>query len=208
MGFKGVMLPGIPGEEDWDSPIWDKAWHSATELDLPISFHLLFAQNKQGNSFMLSEFRGGKLNHSTGLIRQNQDIIGVFIFGGVFDRHPKLKLVSVEADAGWVPHYMKRMDHAYERHRHWLGSTTLKRKPSEYFMENVYLTFQDDETAFEVPHLLNAERLLWASDYPHSDSTWPESCETIAKQSGDLDPAIVKRIVHDNVCELYRLGVQ
>ncbi len=64
---------------------------------------------------------------------------------------PELKVVCVEADAGWVPHYMYRMDHAYKRHRYWLApGVNLERLPSEYFAENIYITFQDDWVAFKM----------------------------------------------------------
>jgi len=114
--------------------------------------------------------------------------------------------VCVEADAGWVPHYMYRMDHAFKRHRHWLTGTELHRLPSEYFAENIYVTFQDDWVAFQVADLLNDERLMWANDFPHSDSTWPWSKDVLAEQASHLDPALKQRILHDNVAELYKLA--
>ncbi len=95
------------------------------------------------------------MNSFLGIIRGCQDVIGTMIFGGVFDRVPELKVVCVEADAGWVPHWMYRADHAIERHRNWLGSGDLQRKPSEYFREHVYVTFQDDWVAFQTAHLMN-----------------------------------------------------
>ena len=64
--------------------------------------------------------RGPKINGFLSIVRGCQDVMGTFVFGGVFERHPDLKVVCVEADAGWVPHYMYRMDHAYERHRNWM----------------------------------------------------------------------------------------
>ena len=57
------------------------------------------------------------MNHAVAIIRSNQDIMGMFIFGGVFERHPRLAIVCVEADAGWAPHWMYRMDHYYKRHQ-------------------------------------------------------------------------------------------
>ena len=101
----------------------------------------------------------------------------MFIFGHVFERHAKLNLVCIEADAGWVPHYMYRMDHMYNRHRYWMKCEEMSRLPSEYFRENVYLTFQDDWTAFQFHEHMNTDRLMWANDFPHSDATWPNSQE-------------------------------
>ena len=79
--------------------------------------------------------------------------------------------MCVEADAGWVPHYMYRMDHAYKRHRNWLApGISLSKLPSEYFAEHIYVTFQDDWTAFRQADDMNWRRLMWANDFPHSDS--------------------------------------
>ena len=201
MGFKGVMMPGQPAtEEDYDSPVFDPLWKAAVEMDLPISFHVL--TSKSGGWAA----RGPVLNGFQAIIRSCQDIIGLFIFGGVFQRHPDLKMVCVEADAGWAPHYAYRMDHAYERHRFWRNAAELSKLPSEFFFENVYLTFQDDWTAFRSIDMLNPRRLMWASDFPHTDSTWPLSQELLAKQTANLSPEQTAWILRDNVRELYSLA--
>lgn len=103
---------------------------------------------------------------------------------------------------------MYRMDHAYKRHRHWLKGRELEKLPSDYFRENIYLTFQDDWTAFQFAHQINHERLMWASDFPHSDSTWPDSQKVIAEQTSHLSADVRDRILHDNVAELYGISVQ
>ena len=204
-GFKGIMIPSEPGVEDYDSPIYDKVWASAVEMDMPVCLHILIKRTKQGNAFNHGTMRGGKLNGHMMAVRMLQDVLGVFMFGGVFDRHPELKLVSVEADAGWVPHFTERAEHFYNRHRHWLQGRELKRTPKDVMHENVYLTFQDDRTALQVADLLNPDRLLWASDYPHSDSTWPDSMPVLAATSDGIDPALIRQVVHDNVKELFHL---
>jgi len=68
------------------------------------------------------------------------------------------------------------------------------------------VTFQDDWVAFQMTELCNPRRLLWASDFPHSDSTWPCSQQVIAQQTAHLPPDVRSWILHDNVAELYRLG--
>jgi uncharacterized protein len=77
--------------------------------------------------------------------------------------------------------------------------------PSEYFREHVYTTFQDDWVAFQVKDLCNVRRLLWANDFPHSDSTWPRSQELLAKHAAHLTPEELRWVLHDNVAELYGL---
>jgi predicted TIM-barrel fold metal-dependent hydrolase len=198
MGFKGVMMPGIPGLEDYDSPIYDEFYEAAVELELPLSFHILTGPSERP--------RGPKINGFITIVRACQDVMGTFVFGAVFERHPQLRLVCVEADAGWVPHYLYRIDHAYKRHRNWLPHGELSRMPSEYFRENVYVTFQDDWVAFKMTDLMNVERLMWANDFPHSDATWPWSQEMLAEHTAHLDEREKQRILHDNVAELYGLA--
>ena len=115
LGLKGVMMPGNPQVEDYDSPIYDPFWEAAIDLGMPLSFHILTSREDGiGRTAVPSS------TVFLSIIRGNQDIIGTLILSGVFERHPKLKVVCVEADAGWAPHYMYRMDHAYDRHRYWL----------------------------------------------------------------------------------------
>ena len=200
LGLRGVMMPGNPAVEDYDSARYDDFWEAAVALELPLSFHILTVRET-------SPTRGPKMNSFLSIIRGCQDIMGTLIFGGVFDRHPNLKIVCVEADAGWVPHYCYRMDHAYKRHRYWMKAPPLKKLPSEYFAEHIYTTFQDDWVAFKTKDLVNVRRLLWASDFPHSDSTWPNSQAVLDEQTKGLSEQERNWICHDNVAELYGLSV-
>ncbi len=197
LGLKGVMMPGVPGVEDYDSEVYDPVYEAAIDLGLPLSFHILTGPADRP--------RGPKLNGFLTIVRQCQDIMGTFVLSGVFERHPQLKLVCVEADAGWVPHYMYRMDHAYKRHRNWLPAGALSKLPSEYFRENIYVTFQDDWVAFKMTDMVNVERLMWANDFPHSDATWPWSQEMLTEHTANLTQYEKDRILHDNVAQLYDL---
>ena len=204
LGLRGVMMPGIPPQRDYDDPMYDEFWDAVVDLGLPPSFHILTSRTDTPFS---PHVRGPKLNSFMSIIRGNQDIIGTLIFGAVFERHPRLRVVCVEADAGWAPHYMYRSDHAYDRHRNWLTAGELSRRPSDYFRDQVYLTFQDDWVAFKSVDMMNVERLMWANDFPHSDATWPESQALLRKHGSALTEYQRARILHDNVAELYGIGV-
>lgn len=203
MGFKGVMMPGNPQVEDYDSPLYDPFWQASVDLKMPLSFHILTSK-----AAGITEGRGPQLNSFLSIIRGNQDILGMMIFSGVFERNPELKVVCVEADAGWAPHYMYRADHAYKRHRFWMKGQELPKLPSEYFKRNIYLTFQDDWIAFKMKHMVNIERLMWANDFPHSDSTWPWSQEILAEHTKGLTEEERNKICFDNVKALYDLPVE
>ncbi len=202
LGLKGVMMSGNPQVEDYDSPIYDPFWEAAIDLELPLSFHILTSRDDN-----IGRARGPRLNSFLSIIRGNQDIIGMLILSGVFERHPRLKIACVEADAGWVPHYMYRMDHAYDRHRYWLKAGTITKMPSDYFRENIYLTFQDDWVAFQMKDMCNIRRLMWANDFPHSDSTWPWSQELLKKHTANMTEQEKNWVLHDNVAELYHLSI-
>ena len=197
-GLRGVMMPGLPGEADYDEPEWDCFWAAAAEMKIPISFHILTTPPSMP--------RGGRLNQFLAIVRGIQDILSLMVFGGVFERHPNLRVVCVEADAGWAPHFMYRMDHGYKRHRHHLApGQELARLPSEYFAENLYLTFQDDWTAFKQADDMNWKRLMWANDFPHSDSTWPWSQPMLDEHTKELTPEQCEAILSTNCAELYSI---
>ncbi len=199
MGFKAVMMSGMPGTADYDDPAYDRLWATAVELGLPLCFHILTNTSYSGH-------RGPKINALLNVIRSCQDIIGMLIYSGVFDRFPALKVVCVEADAGWAPHYAYRMDHIYNRHRFWNKAPALTKLPSEYFFDNVYMTFQDDWTALHMTDQLNVERLLWANDFPHSDSTWPLSQELVNKHMAHLTRTAVPPHPARQLCRAVRHG--
>jgi uncharacterized protein len=208
-GFKGVMLPGeAPIDDfDYDDPRWDRVWKASVEMDLPISFHIL--TSGKGKSAVAVEGRGsdavrvGANQHS--ILRANQDNISLLIWGRAFERNPDLKVVCVEADAGWAPHFMYRLDHFYNRHRFWSKMGSMPKLPSEYFHDNIYLTFQDDYIAFRTVDLMNEKRLMWANDFPHSDSTWPWSRQMLKRHVATLTEEQKQLILRDNVIELYNL---
>jgi predicted TIM-barrel fold metal-dependent hydrolase len=201
-GFVGVMMTGNPPEADYHDPMYDPLWEASVAMDMPLSFHILTSKADQ-----IAAQRGPKINGFLGIMRGCQDVLGTFVFGGVFERHPNLKVVCAEADAGWVPHFIYRMDHAYDRHRYWMKCPPLEKMPSEYFLNNIYLTFQDDWTAFKHRNEMNPQRLMWANDFPHSDSTWPWSQGILEEHTKDMNQQEKDWILHDNVAECYNLPI-
>jgi predicted TIM-barrel fold metal-dependent hydrolase len=216
MGFRGVMLPGFPmTEEDYDDASFDPLWRAVVELDMPISFHILTSRSDGMPNVTSPEkakktalpWRGGLYNATHAVLKSIQDIIGMFVWGRIFERHPELKLVCVEADAGWLPHYAYRMDHFYDRHRYWMKMGNMSLRPSEQLARNVYLTFQDDITALEMVGRIDPTRLLWANDFPHTDSTWPWSQPLLKAQTLHLSEEDKALILRDNTAGLYGIDV-
>ena len=204
MGFVGMMMPGNPQHEDYDQRLYDPLWECCADLQMPICFHILTSKGSDVNT-VFQGARGNKINGFMNIIRGIQDIIGLFVLGGVFERHPNLKMVCAEGDAGWLPHYMYRMDHAFERHGYHMEARAISRMPSGYIRENVYFTFQDDWVAFKTAHEMNPRRLLWANDFPHSDATWPNSQALLTAHTQCVSDEERRWILRENVKELFQL---
>ena len=200
-GFVGMMMPGHPVHEDYDHADYDALWECATDLDLPICFHIL--TSREGSLF--AKTRGHPINSFLGIIRAVQDVVGMMVLGGVFERHPALKLVAAEGDAGWMPHYMYRMDHAARVHMEDGIIAGLSKLPSEYVRTNVFTTFQDDWTAFHSVDMMDPGQLLWANDFPHTDSTWPRSQELLAEHTAHLTETQRQSIMRDNTARVFNL---
>jgi predicted TIM-barrel fold metal-dependent hydrolase len=139
------------------------------------------------------------------IVQQVQQTLALLIFGRVFDRHAELRVVSAEHDAGWVGHYAYRLDQMWDRHHAWLGrkSAGLERLPSEYLHTNAWFTFQKDPVAVETRARVGVDRLMWASDYPHSDSTWPHSRKVIERDFAGISDDDLTAIVGGNASALY-----
>jgi len=204
MGFVGMMMPGDPTHEDYDHPDYDALWECAADLGLPICFHIL--TSRSGSLHV--ETRGNPLNSFLGIIRAIQDVVGMMVLGGVFERHPQLKLVVAESDAGWLPHYMYRMDHAARINFEGGIIKGLSKLPSEYIRSNVYATFQDDLTAYRTFDLFPYEHLLWASDFPHTDSTWPDTQKVAAELMDGLPQDAVYKIMRGNAIRMLSLDLE
>jgi predicted TIM-barrel fold metal-dependent hydrolase len=204
-GLVGMMVTGTPQHEDYDHRDYDALWECAVDLEMPICFHILTSKDYDAATALRSP-RGHSANGFMNLIRGVQDILGLFVFGGVFERHPNLHMVVAEGDAGWVPHWMYRADHAAMR---WGSSMqrTISKNPSDYVLSNTHFTFQDDKTAYESPMMVDSKCLLWASDFPHTDSTWPLSQDVLSAQTGHLSEEQRNRALHDNAVEVFNLAV-
>jgi predicted TIM-barrel fold metal-dependent hydrolase len=200
-GLRGAAV-SLDLAAETDEPYWSAAydpfWAQAAELGMPISMHALTG----ATAWTKGKFARVAFGPAT-----MQETIANLIEFGVFERFPKLRVISVENDAGWVPNFAARLDHAYERGRHYQsGESPLTMKPSEYVRRHLSLTFMYDKVAVEQRAWIGTETLLWASDYPHGNSTWPKSEEYIEWQFGDIPAEERQMMIHDNVANLYGMS--
>ena len=206
-GFRTVMMPGEPLHQDYDHPDYDAFWEACVGLNMPINFHILTSRRALADANPEEKQRGPSICTMQRFVRTNQDVIMLFVFGGVFDRHPKLKVVAVESDVSWMPHFSARMDNVYKRYRLAHKAVPLAKMPSQYLAENVYFTMQDDYPVGRMTDLLPMSQVMWANDFPHGDAVWPNSRDVLAQITATMSDGDVRLMVHDNVAKLYGLSI-
>jgi predicted TIM-barrel fold metal-dependent hydrolase len=106
------------------------------------------------------------------------EMINIMLYSGVFDRFPKLRVGLIESGVGWIPWACEYMDRTWEMQRHWT-ECAIKHPPSFYFDQNVYASFISDPVGVELRHKPGAKNIMWSSDYPHSETTFPHSHKVI-----------------------------
>jgi predicted TIM-barrel fold metal-dependent hydrolase len=124
------------------------------------------------------------------------------VFSGALERHPGLRLVLAEIGLGWLPYFLWRMDNEWRLLRDKLDYAP-SIAPSDLFHRQVTAAFEDDAFAGTAIPLIGADSCMWASDYPHTDSTFPHSHEAVAEMFGTLAEDDVRKITATNCARLY-----
>jgi predicted TIM-barrel fold metal-dependent hydrolase len=114
-------------------------------------------------------------------------------------------VVSVENDAGWAANIIERMDYVdvKARFRNLHQDHLNKEAPSTYWRRNISYTFMRDSAAIACRHLIGLDRIMWSSDFPHGDSTWPDSRQVIEDQLAGVPEDEQRAILHDNAARMY-----
>ncbi|MCH2173378.1 amidohydrolase [Myxococcota bacterium] len=206
LGMRGAMIWGAaPDDRPYDHPRYEPFWEAAADLELPLSLHIIAGRGRRSLSLDKAADGQGRMDPAVWymtVIHEIQESLATLIFGGVLERHPKLRIVSAENDVGWLAHFNYRMDHVYDKYQEsWPHATPLK--PSAYVERQVWATFQDDPVGPATYDIFGSHNFMWASDFPHSDSTFPESRAWIEKNFAEVPGDVRQRILHDNVVELY-----
>jgi len=197
IGHRGAILSVFDAEIG--DPAWDRLWAAAEQTHLPISFHI------RGGSWSGLSYRMGKWQSAafaTILPLQLDEPLVTMVFSGALERHPGLTLVLAESGLGWLPYFLGRMDLEWRALKDKLDYAP-SISPSELFRRQVMATFEEDEQAAQMIPELGAESCMWASDYPHTDSTFPHSREAVDETLGALSDEDRRKITATNCARLY-----
>jgi predicted TIM-barrel fold metal-dependent hydrolase len=197
IGHRGAILDMF--DADLTDPAWERLWAAADHTGLPISFHIVGGTSSK-LSYQLGKWQSAA--YASVLPLQLDEPLAIMIFNGALERHPGLKLVLAESGLGWLPYFLTRMDLEWRNLRDKIDYAPSS-PPSELFRNQVMATFEEEELAEHFIPLLGADSCMWASDYPHTDSTFPHSLKAIEETLGSLPEEDRCKITATNCAQLY-----
>ncbi|MBM3674317.1 MAG: amidohydrolase [Actinobacteria bacterium] len=201
LGFRSALIPttpppGIP----YNRPEYDPIWAVAAEATMPLSLHTgtgaLPSAEKGPGGAVINYAKVGLLSAET---------LCYFAASGVLERFPGLRLVFVETGAGWFAYCCERMDEAFEEHEQWVRPK-LAERPSHYAKSQCFVTLGADRAPLLAREITGIGPLLWASDYPHPEGTFPHSQEAVTRIFEGLSDADLAAVTHDNAARLYGIS--
>jgi predicted TIM-barrel fold metal-dependent hydrolase len=210
-GYRGIYLQTYPSGNPKLSREDDPFWAACEELELPINLHngigvSLRNQPEEARLAATRAMGSGRpgLSQMGGAVGQFSGITADWIYSGMFDRFPKLKVIGAEWGASWVPALLEHMDDHYWRNRTWTG-VQLELVPSEYYRRNWAMTFIREPFAVRVRHCIGLHSMMWSTDYPHHRHDVPYSRRLIEEMCLDVPEDEKWRIVAGNAVDLYKL---
>jgi predicted TIM-barrel fold metal-dependent hydrolase len=205
-GIVGINLATTRETRPLWHPSWEPLWKAISDVGLPLHIHCfrslpltLEEIDVQGQSKRAAFFTSVTGFQMASLVHPLAALIG----SGVLERYPRLQVVLGESGLGWLPYVLERMDHEFNGR---FGDLELKMKPSEYWRRQCKAVFQNDRIGIKLIDELGADSIMWGSDYPHSDGTWPESSRILAQLTAGLSPEVIRKITCDNAAQIYGIS--
>ena len=207
LGLKTIMLPMKPGETPdgdeiyYGSPAFDPVWSAIEEVGLPVCFHIGETIQPKGPAALVCEGMF-QMGGGGGMFRK---IWAELVFSGVFDRHPKLQIMFAEGGISWVPSCLQDAEMLFDSYNPLLEYVPRER-PSHYWHRHCQATFMNDAIGLSHIEVIGAERALWSSDYPHNESTFGysrDSMERVVQSIGEKD---ARRVLGGNAINLFDLA--
>jgi len=203
LGLKTFMIPVNPGksieggkEISYGDAIMDRFWDVVAEAGLPVCFHV-----GEGTDL---DHRGGQGELLMTLLAPFRKPFGQLVFGGVFDRHPNLRIVFAEGGIAWVPPALQDAEAIFDS----FGNDDIihiDHRPSHYWHNNCYATFQSDPLGLKQLDIIGADRVMWATDYPHSEGSFGYGRETVRAVVDATSAEDARAILGGTAIKLYRL---
>ncbi len=205
LGYRGGLIPCTsPADRPYHDLAYEPLWSLAEEAGFPLAMHV------GTNSYLPPEFRS-RTPHPDGVFDYAnapaavQRTLVELMCRGVAARHPRLQFVVAEFNAGWIAFWLDRIDQGLQREARFRGEAFTGERPSEVWRRQFHATLEDDRPAIATRALIGVDRMMWGSDYPHVDSTFPCSLQVLDELFADVPAHERARITRDNVIQLYGL---
>lgn len=201
LGHRGAIVSDIVGQgEPLFEDSWSGFWDAAADVGIPIHVHL-----GGGTHSLSSQLESWRMPAYVSIVpMQLDEILAGMIFSGVLEQRPNVKFVMGEAGLGWIPYVIERMDHELHKYGAACRDHRLEMLPSEIFARQVFTTYEDEGIGVELIPRIGVDNVMWASDYPHGDSTWPHSRKAIDESPlaahGD---EVVRKVTFETAARVY-----
>ncbi len=202
-GLRGCVLPRFPdsGKGHWHAVEWDPFWRTLLDVGWPGGIHVGGTGRERSLPDLdpigfISDLMMSKFAMAEACTR--------IVLSGLLEKYPELKIVSVEGQLGWLPFVTYYLDHLFAKHRY-LTMSTLKEPPSFYFKRQVFATFMEDPVGLREREYIGVENIMWSSDYPHSETTWPNSKQLTDEWMTEFPEDERRNILFANAERLYNL---
>ncbi|MGE0776599.1 MAG: amidohydrolase family protein [Sphingomonadaceae bacterium] len=202
LGLKTYMIPYKPGNDVNGKPIeymseaMEPMWQAIEDAGLPLCFHV-------GESFQ--DGPGGMGVASMTNFDPFREVLGQMVFGGIFDRHPRIRVVFVEAGINWVAGAIQDMEMIHGSFNE-LMYPQLKHAPRWYWDNHCYATFMSDRIGLKLIDDIGADRVMWSSDYPHLESTFGYGWSAMQAVLDTVSPPEARKILGQTAIEVFDLN--
>src|SRR6478609_1623712 len=188
-------LPSIHGD------YWEPFFRACAETGTTINMHIGSSSKMPSTSADAPAAGGSTLTFGNAMASMTD-----WLFSGWLAKLPTLKIVYSEGQIGWIPYILERADNVWEENRAWGGfGDKVPEPPSTYYYRQIYGCFFDDVYGLENIEKCGVNNICFETDYPHSDSTWPNSREVGQKLMRDLPEDVIYKLVRGNAIELLQL---
>ena len=199
-GCRAVTFSENPEKLGWPSfhnEHWDPFWQAVSDTGTVVCLHI-------GSSSQLT-ITSVEAPINVMISLQPMNLVQAaadLLWSRVMTEFPLVRFALSEGGIGWIPYFLERVDYVYEHHQAWTGQD-LPMKPSELFHERFITCFIDDASGLKNRDDVGIEQMTWECDYPHSDSTWPESPERLAKSLAGIPDDEIRAITYENAMRLF-----
>jgi len=179
LGLKTFLMPLMPGKDldgkpiDYASPAMDGVWDAIEEAGVPVSHHI--GENPPATPIAFNAISIGMLQS----VAPFRDTFGKYIFGGILDRHPGLRVGYFEGGINWVPSALQDAEHIAASFQH-LADLQIKHEPTYYWDNHMCASFMVDQLGLALLARIGVDRVMWSTDFPHNESTYGYSNQSLA----------------------------